>query len=148
MNITARVQQDMIAAMKSKDKGKASALRMILSQLQLGAKEAKQELGERQEIAILLSEKKRRQQAADAFHQGGRADSAAKEEAEAALIDSYLPEAIGLDELRRIIEEAINETGASGIRDMGKVMSLVMPRTAGRTDGKALSEIVKKRLTS
>lgn len=146
MSITAQVQKDMVTAMKSQDKQRLSALRMILSQLQLGEKESGGEFGEEQELKVLATEKKRRLQAADAFRDGGREDRAAAEEAEAAIIDGYLPQAMGEDELAALVDEAIAATGAAGIRDMGKVMSALMPRVGGRSDGKVVSSMVKSRL--
>lgn len=146
MSITDQVQQDMVTALKAGDKQLVAALRMLLSPLQLGGKEAGGEFGEQQEIAVLMSEKKKRQQAAEAFRGGGATDRAEKEEAEVAIIERYLPQALGADELAAMVDEAIAETGAAGPKDMGKVMSALMPRVAGRADGKALSALVKDRL--
>jgi len=132
--------------MKAHDRDRVSALRMILSQLQLSRKEATGDFGEDQEFTVLNSEKKRRLQASEGFRAGGREESAIKEEAEAALIDTYLPAAMDEAELTGLIKDAIAGVGATGIQDMGKVMSKVMPEVAGRADGKAVSEIVKKQL--
>ncbi len=147
MSITEQIQKDMVAAMKSGDKERAGALRMLLSQLQMGAKEAAGEFGEEQERAVLKTEKKRRLQAAEAFRSGGAGERALREESEAALIDGYLPQAMEESELAGLVDEAIAATGAAGIKDMGKVMSQVMPRTEGRADGKVVSGLVKKRLS-
>jgi len=136
----------MVQAMKARNKERASVLRMLLSRLQLAEKEAKGEFGEEQELNVLAAEKKKRLQAAAAFHDVSRDDRAAMEEAEAAIIDGYLPEALGEDELARLVDEAVAETGASSPRDMGKVMSALMPRVGGRADGKVLSEMVRKKL--
>jgi uncharacterized protein YqeY len=146
MSITEQVQNDMILAMKAHDKERAGALRMILSELKMGKKEAGGSYGKQEEIAVLRKEKKRRLQAAEAFRKGGRDDRAQKEEAEAAIIDSYLPRQLDEEELAKIIDEVIAETNAAGLNDMGKVMSLVMPRTAGRADRKVVSGMVKSRL--
>lgn len=147
MSITEKIQQDVVSAMKAGEKTRLQALRMILSQLKMGEKEARGDFTEPQEIAVLMSEKKRRLQAAEAFREGGRVDRAEQEEAEAALIDSYLPQALSREELESIVDEAIRDAGASGPRDMGKVMSAVMPRVAGRADGGTVSDMVKGRLT-
>jgi uncharacterized protein YqeY len=93
-------------------------------------------------------EKKKRQQAAQAFRDGGRNESAEKEEAEADLIDQYLPAGLTREELAAIVDEEIAAGGSSGIKDMGKVMSRVMPRVEGRADGKTVSDMVKNRLTA
>jgi hypothetical protein len=133
--------------MKHGDKERLQVLRMILSPLQLAEKEATDELSEDDEIKVLMAEKKRRVQAADGFRQGGREESALKEDEEAKLIDTYLPRGLDEAELEAIVAEGINEVGASGIQDMGKVMSAVMPRIAGRADGKVVSDMVKQRLS-
>ncbi len=145
-SITAQVQKDMVDAMKARDKERVQALRMILSELKLAGKEARPGFGKAEEIAVLRREKKRRQQAAASFRSGGREDRAAGEEAEAAIIDVYLPQELGESDLEGIVDEAIAATGASGVKDMGKVMSAVMKRTAGRADGKKVSGMVKGRL--
>lgn len=147
MSTTEQMQRDVVTALKAHDKVRVSALRMIVSELQKAAKETKDGFGEEQELKVLVAEKKKRQQAADAFREGGRAESAAKEEAEAAIIDTYLPQAMDEVEMVALVDEAISSTGADGIRDMGKVMSALMPRVAGRADGKVLSDMVRKRLT-
>lgn len=136
----------MVAAMKSGDKPRLGALRMILSQLQMGLKNAGEEFGEAEEIAVLMTEKKKRLQAAEAFRDGGRAERATGEEYEAALIDTYLPPALSEAELGSIVDAAIAAAGATGVRDMGKVMAQVMPQVAGRADGKAISAMVQSRL--
>lgn len=146
MSITEQVQRDVVAAMKARDKQRVSALRMIVSELQKAAKEAGDGFGEEQEMKVLAAEKKKRRQAADAFREGGRAESADKEEAEAAIIDTYLPQAMDEGELSALVDEAVASTGAEGIRDMGKVMSALIPGTGGRADGKAVSDMVRKRL--
>ncbi|MHB9111497.1 MAG: GatB/YqeY domain-containing protein [Thermoleophilia bacterium] len=146
MSITRQIQADVVVAMKARDRERVSALRMIVSELQKAAKEAGEDFGEEQELKVLMGEKKKRQQAADAFREGGRAESAAKEEAEAAVIDTYLPRAMDEGELSALVDEAVASTGAGGIRDMGKVMSALMPRVAGRADGKLVSDMVRKRL--
>lgn len=146
MSITDKVQKDMVAAMKAGDKELVAALRMILAPLQMGGKEAKGEFGEQQAIAVLMTEKKKRQQAAEAFRGGGATDRALKEESEAAIIERYLPQAMSSDELAALVDDAITAAGAAGPKDMGKVMSHLMPKVAGRADGKVLSEMVKNRL--
>jgi len=146
LSTTEQMQRDVVTALKAHDKVRVSALRMIVSELQKAAKETKDGFGEEQELKVLVAEKKKRQQAADAFREGGRAESAAKEEAEAAIIDTYLPQAMDEVEMVALVDEAISSTGADGIREMGKVMSALMPRVARRADGKVLSDMVRKRL--
>jgi hypothetical protein len=146
LSITDQIQRDVVAAMKAGEKDRLSALRMVLSQLQLSRKEGGEDFGEEQEVSVLIGEKKRRLQAAEAFRSGGAEDRAAKEEKEAALIDTYLPAPLSQEELESIVDEAIAEVGAGSPKDMGKVMPKVMGRVSGRADGGAISALVRKRL--
>ncbi len=144
--ITEKVQNDMVAAMKARDRERLAALRMLVSELRMGAKEAGEPFTEQQETAVLRKEKKRRLQAAEAFRAGGREDRALKEEAEAGLIETYLPQEMGEEELRALVDAAITETGAAGPKDTGRVMSAVMAKAGGRADGKTVSGMVRERL--
>jgi uncharacterized protein YqeY len=146
VSITPRIQADLSSAAKSQDRPRLAALRLLMDALQKEAKQARGELDEQQEIAVLKRERKRRAEAADAFRKGGREDAAAGEEAEVAIIDAYLPEQISEEELQGMIADALAETGADSQRDMGKVMSAVMQKAAGRADGRRVSELVKERL--
>jgi uncharacterized protein YqeY len=127
--------------MRAGERDRVGALRMLASALQQDAK-----LGDGDEIAVLQRERKKRIEAADAFREGGRADAAQAEEAEARVIESYLPEQLGDEELGELVGAAIEEAGAAGPREMGKVMSIVMPRVEGRADGKRVSQVVRERL--
>ena len=147
MSITEQVQKDMTVAMKARDRRRTTALRMILSALQLAAKEAGGGFGEKEELAVLAAEKKRRLQAAEAFRDGGRQDRAAAEKAEAELIDTYLPAGLEDEQLKAIIREAISDTGAAGMADMGRVMKVAMERVAARADGKVVSEMAREALS-
>jgi uncharacterized protein YqeY len=146
VSITQRIQADLSSAAKSQDRPRLTALRLLMDALQKEAKQARGELDEQQEIAVLKRERKRRAEAADAFRKGGREDAAGGEEAEVAIIDAYLPEQISEEELQAMIADALAETGADSQRDMGKVMSAVMQKAAGRADGRRVSELVKERL--
>ena len=148
MSITEQMKKDVVVALKAHDKERVSALRMILSQLQMGAKEAADGFGEEQEFKVLATEKKKRLQAAEGFRAGGREESAAREEAEAEIIDTYLPRAMSDDDLAKLVDEAIEATGALDIKDMGKAMARLMPLVAGRADGNVASAMVKERLTA
>jgi uncharacterized protein len=146
MTITDRIQADTAAATKSQDRPRVATLRLLVDALQKEAKVARAELDEQREIAVLKRERKRCAEAAEAFRKGGRADAAAAEEAEAAIIDTYLPEQISEDELQKLVEDAVAETGAQSPRDIGKVMPVVMGKAAGRADGRRVSDLVKERL--
>lgn len=146
MSLTARVQKDIVAAMKSGDKKRVAMLRFLLSRMQMGEKEAGGEMTEDQELNLLANEKKRRQQAAEGFRKGGSEERAQKEEAEAAIIDEYLPRQMGDEELKVLLERVISEVGASGAKDIGKVMSQVMPMVGGRAEGRRVSGLAKQLL--
>jgi uncharacterized protein YqeY len=142
MAILERVQADTREAMKAGERDRVGALRMIASALQQDAKEGKGD-----EVAVLRRERKRRLEAATAFREGGGDDRAAAEEAEAELIDAYLPAELSDEELAELVDAAVSEAGASEAKDMGKVMSAVMPKVDGRADGKRVSAAVRERLT-
>ena len=143
VSILERVQADTRAAMKAGERDRVGALRMLANALQQEAK-----LGTDDEVAVLQRERKKRLEAAEAFRKGGSEDRAAAEEAESELIEAYLPEQLSDEELGELVSAAIEEAGASGPGEMGKVMSLVMPRVQGRADGKRVSGAVRERLAS
>ncbi|MEA2268275.1 MAG: uncharacterized protein QOF29_2537 [bacterium] len=143
MTLADRVKQDVTTAMKAGEKDRVGTLRMVLSELQKAAKE-----GGDDEVAVLRRERKRRQESASAFRDGGRPELADAEEAEAELISAYLPAELSDDELRAIIAEAVTETGAGSPKDMGQVMKAAMPRVAGRADGKRVSALAQEALRS
>jgi uncharacterized protein YqeY len=141
ISILEQVQADTRAAMKGGERERTVALRMVANALQ---QEAKQ--GGDDEIAVLQRERKKRLEAAEAFRQGGSEDRAAAEESEARLIEAYLPQQLTDQELDQLVSTAIDEAGASGPGDLGKVMSALMPRVEGRADGKRVSGAVRERL--
>jgi uncharacterized protein len=143
MSVLEQVQRDVNDALKGGDRERVHALRLIASELQKAAKD-----GDSDEVAVLQRERKRRAEAAEAYREGGSEDRAAAEEREAELIDSYLPEQLSDDELAAIVGDAVAESGASSPKEMGKVMSAVMPKVKGRADGKRVSQVVKEKLTA
>jgi uncharacterized protein YqeY len=145
-SITERIEADLTTAAKAQDREKVGALRLVLDGLRKQAKENRADLDEQAEIAVLKRERKRRVEAAEAYRKGGREELAASEEAEAALIDEYLPEQLGDEQLEALVGEAIGETGATSQKEMGKVMAALMPRLEGRADGKRVSALVRERL--
>jgi uncharacterized protein YqeY len=140
-SIAESVKQDLTTAMKAGEKERVGALRLVLSELQKAAKD-----GNEDEQAILRRERKRRLESATAFRDAGRVELAEGEEAEAAVIQAYLPAELGDDELRRIVADAITATGASSPKDMGGVMKVAMERTGGRADGKRVSALAREAL--
>jgi uncharacterized protein len=141
MTILERVQSDTRDAMKAGERERVGALRMIASALQQDAKEGKGD-----EVAVLRRERKRRLEAAAAFREGGADERAASEEAEAELIDGYLPAELSDEELAEVVDAAVSEAGVSDPKEMGKVMGIVMPKVDGRADGKRVSAAVRERL--
>jgi hypothetical protein len=141
-----RIQDELKTSLRAKDSARTSALRMLLAALQRAAKDGG-ELTDEREQAVLRRERKQRAEAAEAFRSAGREDRAAGEQAEMAVIDEFLPAGLSDEELARVVDEAIAETGAAGMRDMGKVMGLVNKRSGGRADGRAASALVRERLS-
>lgn len=127
--------------MKARDRERAGALRLIIDVLQQDAK-----LGKGDEVAVLQRERKKRVEAAEAYEDAGRAEQAAAERFEAELIESYLPQQLSDEELAELVQGAIEETGASEQRQMGQVMSALMPKVGGRADGKRVSAAVRQKL--
>jgi len=141
MSVLEQVQDDVRTAMKARDRGRASALRLVVDVLQQDAK-----LGKGDEIAVLQRERKKRVEAAEAYEGAGRAEQAAAERFEAELIDAYLPQQLSDEELGELVAAAIAETGASEQKQMGQVMSALMPKLGGRADGKRVSAAVREKL--
>jgi uncharacterized protein YqeY len=129
------------ASLKAGDREKANALRLIVNELQKAAK-----AGDGDEVAVLQRERKRRIEAAQAYRDAAREDLAESEEREATIIEAYMPAQLSDDELRAIVGDAVAETGASSPKDMGRVMSAVMPKVKGRADGKRVSATVQELL--
>jgi uncharacterized protein YqeY len=146
--ITERVQEDMAVAAKAREQQRLATLRLVLDALKKASKEKREELDTDAEIAVLQRERKRRAEAAEAYRAGGRAEQAAAEEAEAALIDSYLPEQMPDEELEELVGAAVAETAPTSMKEMGKVMAAVMPKVGARADGKRVSAIVRKKLSA
>jgi uncharacterized protein len=146
MSVLERVQEDTTVAMKSGDRPRVNALRLISNELQKAHKEASG--SEADEVAVLQRERKRRLEAAEAYRDAAREDLADGEEYEASIIDAYMPAQLSDEELHAIVGDAVAESGASSPKEMGKVMSLVMPKVQGRADGKRVSAVVREKLTA
>ena len=146
MTLIERLEDELTTAMKERDAARRDALRLILSSLRSAEKELQRPLTADEELQVLQRERKRRNEAAEAFRDGGRPEQAAKEEAELAILAEFMPEPLSEDELERIVDDAIAETGATNMRDMGRVMADVTPQIAGRADGSAVSQLVREKL--
>lgn len=144
MSLIEQVRSDTNTALKAGDKERVQALRLISSELQKAAKEA----SNGDETAVLQRERKRRLEAADAYADAGREDLADSERREAAIIEEYMPEQLSDEELHAIVGDVVAELGASSPQEMGKIMSMVMPKVQGRADGKRVSAVVREKLAS
>ena len=137
-----QVQSDVTASLKAGDRQRANALRLIVNELQKAAKE-----GDTDEVAVLQRERKRRIEAAEAYRGAARQDLADAEALEAEIIEAYMPAQLSDEELRAIVGDVVAESGASSPKEMGKVMSAVMPQVKGKADGKRVSAMVQELLT-
>ena len=146
MSASERIQQDVKTAMRERDKPRLGALRMLGAALKNGEIEAGRPLDEQEEQTILRRQLKQREESAEAFRKAGREDQAAAEAAEAAVVRDYLPKPLSPEELEKIVDTSIQETGASGMRDMGRVMGRATQLSEGRAEGRELSALVKERL--
>jgi uncharacterized protein len=133
-------------AMKGRDRPRVEALRMLTSALKNGEIEKGEPLTEDEEIAVLRRQLKQREESAEAFRKAGREEQARAEETEAEIVRRYLPAPLSDEEMIEIVDEVINETGATSIREMGAVMGRATARAGNRADGKRLSAIVRARL--
>jgi uncharacterized protein YqeY len=141
-----RLHDDTTAAMRSGDALRRDVLRMAQNTMYNIEKAKKVTLSEDEVLGVLTREVKTRRESVEAFRSGGREDLAAKEEAEIAILQGYLPDALTEAEIGALVEEAVAATGASSARDLGKVMGWLSPKTRGRADGKVVSGLVAQAL--
>ena len=149
MSLKQRIADDATAAMKAKDAPRTSTLRMVKAAVQNREIERGAPLTDEEMTKLLQSLVKQRRDSVEQYERGGRKDLVAKERAEIAVIEEYLPQAATREEIERAVEEAIRETGAASVKEMGAVMKAAQGKLAGRfADGRAVSEIVKAKLSS
>ena len=146
MSLVQRLEGEVKDATLARDAPRRDALRLILNSLRTAEKDLQRPLSEDEELQVLQRERKRRIEAAEAFHAAGREEQAAQEEAELAVLEEFMPAPLSEEELERIVDDAIAETGATSLRDMGRVMADVMPQIAGRADGSAVGQLVREKL--
>ncbi|MGE3261266.1 MAG: GatB/YqeY domain-containing protein [Bacteriovoracia bacterium] len=146
MSIKDRLKEAMITSMKAKEAEKLGAIRFIQAAIKKIEVDTRKEMDDAAVIPILMNLAKQRRDSIEQFRKGGREDLAVKEESELKLIQSFLPEQMGADELALLVDAAIAETGAKSMRDMGAVMKAVGAKVAGRAEGSVISETVKKKL--
>ncbi len=147
--LKARLRADLNASMKARDELTTATLRMTLTAItndEVAGKSAR-ELSDDEVLRVITREAKKRREAAEAYDAAGRVELAARERAEGEVLDRYLPEQFGDDELSALVRAAVAEAGATSPRDMGAVMKIVQPQVAGRADGKRVSDEVRRQLT-
>jgi len=147
MNIKDKLQQDMIAAMKAKDEDRLRIIRLLRGNVRKAEIDSRRDFSDEDVIGILMSAAKQHQDSIQAYSKGGRADLVAQEEAELAVIREYLPQAMPTAELEAVVADVIRETGATTIKDLGKVMGAVMAKVKGRADGAQVQAIVRSKLS-
>lgn len=148
MTLKDDLKSDLTAAIKGRDQVRAGTLRMTLAAITNAevAGDTAKELSDEQLLAVVTKEAKKRKEAAEAYDGAGRPELAEKERAELQVLEGYLPAQLGDDQLAQLIGEAVEETGASGMKDMGKVMKVLQPRIAGRADGSKVAALVRAQL--
>ena len=148
MTLTERIQADLTAAMKARDETRLATLRLVRSAMQYARVQKRADLTDDDVIGVLSREAKQRRESAVEFRKGNRPELAAREEAEAEIIVEYLPQQLSEAEIRALVGEALADTGASTLKDMGKVMGWLSTRTKGRADGRQVSDFVREALGS
>jgi uncharacterized protein YqeY len=146
MTLQDRIENAMRDSMRARDERRTQTLRMAMSAAHNREIELGRPLADEDYLEILGKQVKQRRESIEAFRAGGREAMAANEEAEAAILAEFLPEALSAEELEALVRAAIAETGASSPADLGRVMAKVVPQTKGRADGKAIAELVRRRL--
>ncbi len=146
MSIAERIQQDTKAAMRARDRDRLGTLRMLNAALKNGEIEAGRPLSEDEEHVVLQRQLKQREESAEAFRKAGRQEQAEAEAAEAEIVRDYLPAPLSTEELEEIVDQAIQATGASGMKDMGAAMGRATSLAEGRAEGRELAALVRNRL--
>lgn len=147
MSLKERITDDMKSAMRSGDKERLATIRLVLSAIKQREVDERIALDDAQVLSVIEKMTKQRKESIAQFEAGGRADLAAKEAAEMAVLQGYLPEALSEAELAALIDSAVAATGAASIKDMGKVMAQVKTAAAGRADMAAVGALIKARLS-
>ncbi len=146
MSLKDRIQQDVKDAMRAKDKERLASIRLITAAIKQREVDERIELDDEQVLVVLDKMCKQRRESISQFEKAGRDDLIAREASELEIIQSYLPEQLGEDEIAAMIDAAMTDTGASSIKDMGKVMGQLKPKLQGRADMGAVSALIKSKL--
>ncbi len=142
-----QLKSDLTQAQKDKNEAKVSILRYVLSQISYAKINKGEELSDDEVTKEIAKEVKRHQESIKAFEDGNRSDLADKEKAELSILQSYLPEQLSEEELAKIVQDVITQTGATSVQDMGKVIGQVMAKVGSQAEGGTISRIVKEKLT-
>jgi len=146
MSIQSKLIEDMKSAMKSGDKQRVGTIRMVISQMKYLRIDKKADLSQDEEISVLLNAAKKRKEAIELYEKGNRQDLRDVEAQELEIISAYLPQQLSDDEVKKIVNKIIQDIGATNIKDMGKVMSIVMKELKGKADGRKVQELVRSEL--
>jgi uncharacterized protein YqeY len=146
MDLKERLTGDCRQAMKDGDKLKVSTIRLVLSEIKNAEIAKRTELDEDELLSVVSREARKRRESIEEFGKGGRQDLVDKEERELEMIESYMPEQLSEDEVRRTVEQTIADVGATSASDLGKVMGALMPRLKGKADGKKVNQMVRELL--
>ena len=147
MSVFEKLTSDMKDAMKAGEKERLSTIRLLRGQIKDAAIDKRDDLSEEEEIAILSNAAKKRRESIKIYSEAGRDDLAGKEQRELDVIQSYLPQQLSSKEIARIVDEAIDETGAQSMKDIGRLMGVIMPKVKGRADGKQINEMIRQKLS-
>jgi len=148
MNLKEKLLSDLKGAMKAREALKVDTLRILISEIKNQEIELRQPLEDEVIVALVISQIKRRREAAALYEQGGREDLKLKEERESVILQAYLPQQATDEQLQQRIGQVIQETGAQSVRDLGKVMKVLAPEFKGKADGSRLKELVSQQLTA
>ena len=146
MSLIGEIEEQLREAMLGGDAERRDTLRLVLSSLRSAEKDLQRPLSDEEELQVLQRERKKRIEASEAFRDAGREEQAAKEDSELDILEEFMPEPISEEDLEEIVDNVIAEVGATSMRDIGRVMADVMPQVAGRTDGSAVSQLVREKL--
>jgi len=147
MSLEEKLLEAMKDAMKSNDKLRLSAIRMMRSAVKNKEIEVRRTLSDEDVIRVIQGMVRKGEESLEQFEKGGRADLVEKEKKEIEILKSFLPQALGQEEILKIIDECIQETQASSLKDLGKVMKSIMPKLGGKADGKLINQLVKEKLS-
>ena len=146
MTLKEQLVQDMKTAMKAKEQIKLATIRFTRSAIKNREIELGEELDDDDVLKVITTLVKQHKDSIEQYQQGGRGDLVAKEQAELEILQAYLPQQFSEEEVQALVDEAIEAVGASSMKEMGKVMKYIMPKTQGRADGKMINQLVKARL--